>query len=110
MHFWHNLFRVFQLYIFILLFPFHCMVFALIDSFVIGFTGMLLILVAYFLNYFKKVKRDSLSYDLLNLIGGSFLFFYAFSLNSLPFMALNLVWVLIALIHLPKHLLNKFSR
>ncbi len=72
--------------------------------------GMSLILIAFALNYFKKIKRNSIEYDLLNLIGASILAFYAFTLQGWTFLVLNLIWFLIALIHLIIHLKIRFFK
>lgn len=67
---------------------------------VIGVVGLVLILTAYFLNYQKIVKRDSRTYDALNLFGGLALFYYSVSLQAMAFIVLQAVWTLIALYHI----------
>jgi len=64
---------------------------------IIGFTGMALILFAFIMNQFHKWKDDSLGYDLVNVIGATLLIAYALLINSLPFLILNGVWMLVSL-------------
>lgn len=63
---------------------------------IIGTTGMLLLLVAFVLNLLKRVMQDSALYNILNIIGGGLLTYYAYSLNSIPFLILEVVWTLFA--------------
>lgn len=63
----------------------------------IGFVGAAFILIAFFLNQAHKLSRDSLTYDVINFLGGGLLLIYAVLLSSLPFIILNGVWVLISL-------------
>lgn len=64
---------------------------------IIGIAGMTLILMFFFLNQIKKISQDSLTYDLGNFLGAGLLSFYAFQINSIPFLILNLIWSFIAL-------------
>jgi len=63
---------------------------------IIGTTGMLFLLVAFVLNLLKKIMQDSALYNILNIIGGGFLTYYAYSLNSIPFLILEAIWTLFA--------------
>ena len=64
---------------------------------IIGLLGMSLILVAFILTEFiKKWNPNSLKFNLLNLSGAGLLIYYAFTLNSWPFIILNGVWFLVA--------------
>lgn len=62
-----------------------------------GVLGMVLILIFFFLNNAGKISRNSFYYDLGNLIGAGLLSFYAFRIDSIPFLVLNLTWSFIAL-------------
>ncbi len=64
---------------------------------IIGIVGMTLILVFFFLNNAGKISQKSFYYDLGNLLGAGLLSFYAFYINSIPFLILNLTWSFIAL-------------
>jgi amino acid transporter len=63
---------------------------------IIGFIGMFLILLAFFMNEIERWSDDDLIYDLVNLIGSALMVVYAFSIKSYPFLGLNLVWALIS--------------
>lgn len=64
---------------------------------IIGILGMALILVFFFLNNAGKLSQESFYYDLGNLLGAGLLSFYAFQIDSIPFLVLNLTWSAIAL-------------
>ncbi|MDY6777828.1 MAG: hypothetical protein SVU32_04120 [Candidatus Nanohaloarchaea archaeon] len=68
------------------------MVFEVAATLVIGTSGMLLLLVAFVLNLLKKMTQDSVTYNVLNLVGGALLIYYAYALNSYPFLVLEAVW------------------
>ncbi|MBT4805752.1 hypothetical protein HON71_06275 [Candidatus Woesearchaeota archaeon] len=64
---------------------------------IIGIVGMTFILVAFILDEFiQKFNQNTIQYNLLNIIGAGLLTYYAFSLNSWPFMVLNIVWLVVA--------------
>ncbi|MBT3814781.1 hypothetical protein HOE37_03730 [Candidatus Woesearchaeota archaeon] len=64
---------------------------------IIGTLGMLFILAAFILDEFvRKFNQDTVQYNVLNIIGAFLLIYYAFSLNSLPFIILNVVWLTVA--------------
>ena len=64
---------------------------------IIGIVGMCFILVAFILDEFiKKFNQDTIQYNSLNIIGAGLLIYYAFSLSSVPFMILNVVWLVVA--------------
>lgn len=65
--------------------------------FLIGITGMLLILLAFFMNQANKWNNDDLIYDVVNLIGSIFLIIYAIPPLSWPFIVLNGVWAVVSL-------------
>jgi len=61
---------------------------------IIGVIGAGIILVFFLLNQFKVLSVDNVWYDLANAVGSGFLMVYAYLLESLPFLILNLVWFL----------------
>ena len=63
---------------------------------IIGVIGMIFLLTAFALNLFKKVTQDSLIYNIFNIIGAGLLAYYAYVLNSLPFLILETIWILFA--------------
>ena len=62
------------------------------DPLFIGLPGMALILIAFVLDEFHKLSIDSKSSILMNIGGSGLLTIYAYTLNSIPFIILNLVW------------------
>lgn len=64
---------------------------------IIGWTGSLAVVVAYGLNSYQKIKSDSYTFLLLNLIGGIFLIAYTGYYSAFANTFLNIVWVIIAI-------------
>lgn len=64
----------------------------------IGIAGMVIILVAYLLELFEKVSPINKLYILANFFGAVLLIIYSWFLDSIPFIILNSVWALGALI------------
>lgn len=69
---------------------------------IVGWGGILLILLAYFLVSFKIVLADTLSYQVINLIGCFGTFYNAYYNKSKPLMTLQLIWGFIAFISIIK--------
>ena len=65
--------------------------------FIIGISGMVLILFAFFMNQTNRWKNKDLSYDAVNLLGSLLLLIYALPPLSYPFIVLNGVWALVSL-------------
>ena len=63
---------------------------------IVGVIGMTFLLTAFALNLFKKVTQGSLIYNIFNIIGAGLLAYYAYVLNSLPFLILEAIWILFA--------------
>jgi hypothetical protein len=70
----------------------------------ISSVGVFFILLAFFLTTFNLLGEKSKTYFLLNIIGGSFAFAGALLMNSIPFMIMEVVWVLVAVYGIFKHL------
>jgi len=60
---------------------------------IVGAIGMIFLLTAFALNLFKKVTQDSLIYNIFNIIGAGLLAYYAYVLNSIPFLILQVIWI-----------------
>ena len=67
---------------------------------VIGWAGASMVLLAYALVSNAKVEASSFGYQMLNLLGGAGLAVNTFYFGSYPSTALNLVWMLIAIVAL----------
>ena len=70
----------------------------------LGFIGVFLILLAYFLNVSGKLKSSDLPFILLNLIGAGIACFASILLKYIPFIILEGAWTLISVFTLFKHL------
>lgn len=68
----------------------------------IGFSGVMLLLAAYFLASFKMIKAGGLTYILLNCTGAAIACFASVLLDYLPFIILEGAWFLIAVVSLWK--------
>jgi hypothetical protein len=63
----------------------------------LGWIGSLLVIGAYGLNSYQKIKSDSLIFQLMNLVGGILLIINSMYKEAYPFTFINTVWVLIAI-------------
>ncbi len=61
-----------------------------------GWIGMILLIIAYFLLSIKKLKFNSLVYQLLNLFGSVGIIASTVATNSWPTVTLNVLWFGIA--------------
>lgn len=68
----------------------------------LGSVGLLLLLIAFYLNVTKKIVRNTFIYNGLNLIGALLLVYYAFALNSRIFVLLESIWAFISVYFLLK--------
>ena len=73
----------------------------------IGVIGAIEILLAYALNIYKKISSDAFSFYILNLTGGVLLAFYTYYKEAWSSMGINVVWVIIAVIHIVKFFQKK---
>ena len=71
-----------------------------------GWYGVVAILVAYALLSLNTVSSHSLIYNLLNLTGGIGIVVDAIAKKDRPLVALNVIWVLIALAAIGKALIG----
>lgn len=75
----------------------------MVVNLVIGLIGMTFILVAFFLNEFYKTwSQNTIRYNITNILGSGLLIYYAFAIDSIPFIILNGVWFITAVIKLVK--------
>ncbi len=69
----------------------------------IGFIGVTILLIAYFLNLQDRIKKDSAAYLLLNLIGAGIACFASILLKYMPFIILEGSWTIVSAIGLRNH-------
>ena len=72
-----------------------------------GFTGVLILLVAFLLNLSGKLSKDSLTYIVMNLIGAALACLASYLINYLPFIILEVTWTLVSFIALINRLNKK---
>ena len=70
----------------------------------IGWAGSFMVIAAYGLNSYQKITSDSLTFLLLNLIGGTFLIAFSIYVKAFPNTFINVVWVIMAIPALVKRL------
>ena len=74
---------------------------------ILGWVGSILVLIAFGLNSYEKLKADSWSYILLNLIGGVLLIIYSTYKGAYANTFINVAWVVVAISTVFKILLKK---
>jgi hypothetical protein len=74
---------------------------------ILGWTGSVLYLLAYALVSLKKTEGDSLIYQCINIVAGTFLVIYTLSLEAYATTGLNAVWVAIGLFTLGRKWLTR---
>ena len=68
-----------------------------------GIIGMIFIVVAFVLDeWVKKFNQETVQYNIMNIIGSGLLTYYAFTINSWPFIILNVIWCATAIFKLAK--------
>jgi hypothetical protein len=72
----------------------------------IGFIGVTILLVAFFLNLLGKISSGGLIYTFLNIIGAGLACLASYLINYLPFFVLEAVWTLVSLFSLVKILIK----
>lgn len=65
-----------------------------------GSIGVGLLLLAFFLNVFRKISTDSYTYILLNIAGAAISGYASYLINYWPFVILEGTWALVAVVAL----------
>ncbi len=73
---------------------------------IVGFTGVFILLVAYFLHLVKLIKPDKLLYLLLNFTGAALACLASVLIHYTPFIILEALWALVSLISIIKLMLK----
>jgi hypothetical protein len=63
----------------------------------IGFTGVAILLIAFFLNLANKLHKDSFIYIVLNIIGAGIACIASVLINYLPFVILEGCWTIVSI-------------
>lgn len=73
----------------------------------IGFIGVTVLLLAYLLNLFNKLKRDDVAYLIMNLMGAGLACYASVLLRYIPFIILEGCWTIVSMVVLIKFLVSK---
>jgi hypothetical protein len=73
----------------------------------IGFIGVTILLLAFFLNLIGKIESESLIYLCMNFIGAGIACLASILLHYLPFIILEASWTLVSAFGLIKYFLKK---
>ncbi len=65
---------------------------------IIASLGVVILLIAFLLNLYKKVPAESRAYTLLNFIGAATCGFASFMIKFYPFVVLESIWAAFALV------------
>jgi hypothetical protein len=63
---------------------------------ILGWIGSVLLIAAYALNSYQKIRSDSYIFLLLNIVAGVFLIIYSWYYTAFANTFINVVWVIIA--------------
>jgi hypothetical protein len=69
---------------------------------IIASIGVIILLIAFLLNLYKKLPADSKTYSLLNFIGAGVCCFASYMIKFYPFVILESIWGFVALVSLFK--------
>ena len=69
---------------------------------IIASIGVIILLVAFLLNLYKKLSAGSRLYSLLNFAGAAICAFSSYMIRFYPFIMLESIWSLVALVSLIK--------
>jgi hypothetical protein len=73
----------------------------------IGFIGVTILLIAFFLNLANKLHKDSVLYILLNIIGAGIACFASILIQYVPFIILEGCWTMVSFAALIRLLVKK---
>ncbi len=77
------------------------------SSDIIGIAGVSLLLIAFFLNLFGIIDKETRLYIVLNFVGAGIACYASVLINFMPFVVLEATWSLVALIALLRPLIKK---
>ena len=69
---------------------------------IIASAGVIVLLIAFLLNLYKKLPAESKTYALLNFIGAGMCGYASYMIKFYPFVLLESIWSIVALISLFK--------
>jgi hypothetical protein len=69
---------------------------------IIASVGVIILLIGFMLNLFKKIKPESKAYALMNFIGAGLCGYSSYLISFYPFVILEGIWAFVALVSLFK--------
>ena len=69
---------------------------------ILASTGVLLLLIAFLLNLYKRLSTESTAYSVLNIVGAGLCGVASYMIGFYPFVILESVWVSVAIASLFK--------
>lgn len=66
----------------------------------IGFIGVAVLLIAFLLNLFNKIDRNSAAYIIMNITGAAMACLASWMIRYIPFVILEATWTVVSLIAL----------
>jgi len=69
---------------------------------IIGSVGVIILLIAFLLNLYKKLPAESKTYCYMNFIGAAICAYSSWLISYYPFIVLESIWSLVALVSLVK--------
>ncbi len=69
----------------------------------IGFAGVTILLIAFFLNLLKKISSNSLPYIFMNITGAGLACLASWLINYIPFVILEASWMLVSVFALIRY-------
>lgn len=70
----------------------------------IGFIGVAILLIAFLLNLFNKIDRNSPAYIIMNITGAALACLASWMIAYIPFVILEATWTAVSVIALISHL------
>lgn len=69
---------------------------------IIASIGVIILLVAFLLNLYKKISANSKAYTFMNFLGAAICGFSSYLISFYPFVVLESIWAIFALVSLIK--------
>jgi len=69
---------------------------------IIASIGVIILLIAFFLNLNKKLSADSKAYSIMNFVGAGICGYASYMVSFYPFVVLEGIWAFVALVSLFK--------
>ena len=79
-------------------------------STIVGFLGVAILLLAFFLNLFRWLRADGTAYLSLNLVGAALACWSSYLIEFLPFVLLEGAWAIVAAIALGRAVFKHVRR